>query len=142
MPRLRMIRWRDLLLMGLLLAAAPGCGSDQVSIKGEVTLEGKAVGPGSIVFLPQAGTQSRKAAAAIIDGKYEIPADRGPTPGTFRVEISWSKKTGRKIPSADPVIPLIDETREAIPKKYNSKSILTVKIVAGENKHDFALEAR
>jgi hypothetical protein len=125
-----------------LLTAVIGCGSSkEVSIKGSVTFDGQPVGPGSIVFAPETGNESIKVAAPIEDGKYEIGAERGATPGMFRVEISWSKKTGRQIPSADPGV-MVDEVQEAIPAKYNAQSTLSREIKPGENVHDFDLQPR
>src|SRR5262245_22550970 len=95
---------RPSLPLSLLLLIAGCNSSDQVTVKGEVTLDGAPVGPGSISFYPEDGTVSRKASAAILDGKYEIPAEIGPSPGKFKIEITWPKATGKKVPSADPGI--------------------------------------
>ena len=62
-------------------------------------------------------------------------------PGKYRVEISWRKPTGRKIPSADPGV-IIDETREAVPAKYNSESTLTVEIGSGDVEQNFVLTTK
>ena len=62
-------------------------------------------------------------------------------PGSYRVEISWRKPTGRKIASADPGI-MIDETREAVPAKYNTDSTLTVEIGSGDVEKNFALTSK
>ncbi len=125
-----------------LVVTLVGCGpSDQVSIEGRVTLDGQPVGPGSIVFLPEAGGEGIKIAAPIEDGQYRIGTERGAKPGTFRVEISWSKKTGRQLPSADPGI-MMDETQEAIPPRYNTQTTLVREIKPGENTHDFDLHTQ
>lgn len=124
-----------------IVAAIVGCGSsNQVSVQGRVTFDGQPVGPGSIVFLPDAGVEGTKVAAAIEDGKYQIGPERGAVPGDFRVEISWSKKTGRQIPSADPGI-MMDEMQEAIPPQYNAQTTLRRELKAGENVHDFDLRS-
>jgi len=136
-----MARWWKLAAV-LVLVPVAGCPrSAPVSIKGQVTLDGQPVGPGSISFLPEPGTDSRKASVAIEEGRYGVPADRGPSPGSFKVEINWARKTGRKVPSADPGI-MMDETREAVPSKYNSQTTLTVEIKSGENVRDFHLKSR
>jgi hypothetical protein len=126
-------------LMTGIVAAVVGCGSsNQVSVQGRVTFEGQPVGPGSIVFLPDA--EGAKVAAAIEDGKYQIGPERGAAPGSFRVEISWSKKTGRQIPSADPGM-MMDEMQEAIPPQYNTQTNLRRELKAGENVLDFDLRS-
>lgn len=121
----------------LLLLLATGCGpSTAVAIKGQVTFDGLPVDQGSITFVPT--SEGKKLAAAIVGGQYEIPLDREAKPGTYRVEVSWSKKTGRTLPSADPGF-THEETREAIPAQYNTASTLTREIIAGENVVDFKL---
>jgi len=122
----------------LLLA---GCsGEKPASVHGKVTLDGQPVTMGSIVFL-QAGAEGRKAAAAIEQGIYSIPASDKLLPGSYRVEISWHKPTGRRIASADPGM-TAEETREAVPAKYNSESTLTVEIAGGDVAKDFALVSK
>jgi hypothetical protein len=118
-----------------------GCsGEKSASVRGKVTLDGEPVAAGNIAFLPTAAG-GKKAAAAIEQGAYAIPASEKLLPGSYRVEISWHKPTGRKIASADPGM-TIDETREAVPAKYNSNSTLTVEIGSGEVEQDFALSSR
>ncbi|MEO8494687.1 MAG: hypothetical protein ABI614_06435, partial [Planctomycetota bacterium] len=87
-------------LLAVLLLSAAGCGgSANIPIKGEVTIDGQPVeGPATIVFYPEKGTESPSASGEIVDGKYEIPVDKGPSAGLFRVEITWPKPTGKKIP--------------------------------------------
>jgi hypothetical protein len=127
--------------MGLLAAVASCGSSNQVAVQGRVTLDGQPVGPGSIVFLPEGGGEGTKVAAAIEDGKYQIGKERGAKPGAYRVEITWSKKTGRQRPSADPGM-MMDETEEAIPPQFNSQSTLRKELKPGDNVHDFELKSR
>jgi hypothetical protein len=98
---------------------------------------------GTIVFLPHGntGADRPKTGAAIEAGKYTIPAEKGPAPGKYRVEIRWQKPTGKKVPSDDPPN-LMDETRQVIPDQYNSKSKLEVDVVAGTNTFDFPLASK
>jgi len=118
--------------------AFAGCASESSSpVHGKVTLDGQPVEAGNIAFLPTAAS-GRKAAAAIEQGAYALSMSDKLPPGSYRVEISWPKPTGRKIPSADPGM-LTDETREAIPGKYNTTSTLTVEIAKGDAEKDFAL---
>jgi len=120
------------------MAAVVGCGSaDRASVQGRVTFEGQPVDLGNIVFVPEAG-EGIKMAAPIEDGKYQIETKRGVQPGTYLVEISWSKKTGRQVPSADPGI-MMDEMQEALPAQYNTETTLRRELQRGENVHDFEL---
>lgn len=126
--------------LGLMLGLFAGCGDKkQAKVHGTVTYNGIPVEEGSISFFPEPGTESRKASAAILDGAFDIPTDRGPFPGKFRVEITGVKKTGKKIPSADPGIE-IDERIELIPDKYHRNSTLIREIAPGDNKLDFLLD--
>jgi hypothetical protein len=126
-----------ILLLGCLL----GCGRPSTAaLRGKVTLDGAPVTAGNIVFLPQGG-EGPKAAAAIEEGKYMIPAEDGLKPGVYRVEVSWHKPTGRKVPSSDPGI-MMDETKEAVPAKFNTDSTLTAELAAGQAEKDFALTTK
>jgi hypothetical protein len=124
--------------LAVVLIALAGCGLESSSsVHGKVTLDGQPVEAGNIAFLPTAAS-GRKAAAAIEQGAYALSASDKLVPGSYRVEIRWPKSTGRKIPSADPGMQ-VDETREAIPEKYNTSSTLTVEIAKGDAAKDFAL---
>lgn len=134
------MRWAGVAGVGALaglLAVAAGCGgSSGLAVKGRVTLDGAPVENGSISFF--APGNGPRAAAAVEGGEYVIPAAKGLTPGAYRVEVTWLKPTGRKIPSKDPGM-TADETREAIPAKYNTASTLTADLSPGENVKDFPL---
>jgi hypothetical protein len=127
-----------LLFLALGLA---GCGSDpRAGIHGQVLLDGEPLEVGSILFQPAEGTQSPNAGASIIDGDYEVPRAKGPMAGSYRVEIHAFRKTGRKITISNNA--LIDEEKEAIPARYNTKSTLLKTVNAGENVINFELTSK
>jgi len=131
-------RWS--LLIATWAVCIVGCAQNSAApVHGKVTLDGESIAAGNIAFLPTAGS-GRKAAAAIEQGVYSLTPSDKLSPGTYRVEISWPKPTGRKIPSADPGMQA-DEMREAVPAKYNSKSELTVEVRSGDDEKDFALSS-
>jgi hypothetical protein len=131
-----------MLIAVVLVSTTAGCGTSQVPVTGTVTLDGQPVtGPGIIAFYPEPAADVGGVSAEIVDGKYDIPAERGAVPGTYRVEITWPKPTGRKLPSADPGM-TIDERVEAIPDKYNKNSELKVEISSDKTVHDFDLKSR
>lgn len=136
---MRLLPIAAVILLGLLVTGCGGSG-EGMSVKGKVSLDGQAVDAGSIVFLPSGGAGS-KASAAIEQGQYTVPPEEGLKPGTYRVELSWFKPTGRKIESSDPGI-MMDETREAFPAKFNTHSTLTAEITSGENVKDFELSSK
>lgn len=118
-----------------------GCSGEQTAaVQGKVTLDGEPVALGNIVFLPIGGAGT-KGSAPVEQGAYTIPATDKLAPGSYRVEISWHKPTGRKVASADPGI-MMDETREVVPPKYNSDSTLKVEIGSGKVEQDFALTSK
>jgi hypothetical protein len=136
--------WQPLhsfLTLGALSIVLLGCGKSAApAVHGKVTLDGESVTAGSIQFHPQ-GSGGTKAAAAIEQGSYVIPAETKMQPGKYRVQISWLKPTGKKIASADPGI-TTDELREAVPAKFNTESTLTAEIGPGDTEKDFALTSK
>jgi hypothetical protein len=73
-----------------------------------------------------------------LNGQYSIAAKQGPAIGVNRVEIHWSRKTGRKTRYD----PNMDEYKEAIPTRFNSDSKLTVDLQPGNNRKDLHLKSR
>lgn len=134
--RRRLLGWLALASCLMFLA---GCGGASGVVKGEVNLDGQPVDGGSIAFY--ATTGDARASSPIEGGRYEIALDSRFPPGNYRVEISWPKNTGRKIPSLDPGI-LSDEKREVVPAQYNENSTLTAEVKSGENKLDYPLKAK
>lgn len=132
------------LLLGCFTAAMIGCGEagpKRAAVTGTVKLDGAAVESGSITFIPTKDSKNPSAAGEIEGGEYNIPLDSGPAAGTYRVEIRWSRPTGKKIEMGSPSPPgtMVDEVKEAIPAKFNSASTLTKDVEAGENTLDFDL---
>ncbi|MBN2296899.1 MAG: hypothetical protein JXM70_31020 [Pirellulales bacterium] len=116
-----------------------GCGGEnRGEVAGQVTLDGQPVDGGEIRFLPNVGLPSR---ARIANGQYTIPKATGPSVGPVRVEITWVRKTGRKVTDMIPG-PMIDETTQCIPERYNRNSELEVEIQPGTNRHDFELKSK
>lgn len=133
--------------VALMLALACGCGSksrwQHAAVEGKVTLDGAPIERGSILFIPTGQTQGVATGAAIENGQYRIAAADGPVVGANRVEISASRKTGRKIQAAmsDPG-KTMDETVEAVPAQYNKKSTLQREIKPEKNVLDFELRTK
>ena len=127
-------------LLVLVLAFSAGCNSGpRASVEGKVSYDGETVDKGGIAFIPvekDAGTL--RATGPIHDGRYHLDNQGGPTPGKYRVEIHWRKKTGKKVPGegGQPR----DEAVPGIPAKYNTESKLIVDVRPGRNTFDFALE--
>jgi hypothetical protein len=135
-----------LVAVPVLLIITCGCGSspETMRVSGKVTYDGKPIETGSIVFVAISDGTAPGAGGPITDGAYDIPASSGPLKDVkYRVEISATRKTGRKlrnIMTSDS--PTMEETENYIPVIYNSKSTLQT-TVTPENagKLDFTLEA-
>jgi hypothetical protein len=128
------------LLLALALVGLAGCGGG-ASIQGTVTLDGAPVDGGAIRFTPSGGEGTASGVGApIVGGKYSITGQKF-APGSYRVDINWKKPTGRQIPTpGDPGMKM-DETAEAIPATYNSRSTLKEDLTAGSNTKNFDLKS-
>lgn len=129
----------------LIVAGIMGCGEappKRIAISGTVKLDGQPVERGSINFIPEAGSPNLPAGGEIKAGEYNLTADAGPSAGKYRVEIRWSKPTGKKVEMGSPAPKgtMIDEVKEAIPAKYNTQSTLEREIGSEESTVDFDLE--
>lgn len=124
---------------GLLVAA--GCGDNRSAVSGRVSLDGKPVEAGTISFVPEATTKGPSAGATIANGEYRVEGENLPVPGSYRVEITATKKTGKMIPAGSPAPKgtMVEETVQAVPEKYNKKSTLQKDLKAGSNSLDFDL---
>ena len=120
-----------------------GCGSQDPrrGLSGTVTLDGEPLALGSISFRGLRGTSGPTAGGEIKEGQFIVPRDGGTFTGTFRVEISATRKTGKQV--QDPLLGMmVDEFEQIIPKQYNLQSELSVEVTAdGPNEYEFALES-
>ena len=130
-----------------LLAVPLSCSKSdpsRASIHGMVSVGGKPIEQGRIVFKPTRGNSGPSAGATIENGSYTIAAERGPKIGANQVQISGLEKTGKKIQSpAFPGGPKIDQLREIVPERYRGEeSVLEYVVVPGDQEKNFDLEAK
>ena len=97
-----------------------GCGksSKRVRVFGDVSYDGKPVAMGEIVFTPEEGTIGPDAAGSIENGHYNIPVERGPYPGNYRVEVDAYRTRPQKARSMSGV--MVDVVEDYLPQKYSS----------------------
>ena len=141
---------RFVMTIGLLslILLAQGCGGEEGdglhSLSGAATFDGDPIDLGSIALIPvgAGGTGGQRPSGGVIqNGRYEIPREKGPNAGTYRVEVRWLKKTGREL--TDPMNgDKYDERKEALPAWYHAKSDLTVEIPAPDDNHDLNLTGK
>src|SRR5437763_2737138 len=111
-----------------LLGLAGGCSSEpaKASVTGEVTLDGQPLKQGLIRFVPADG-KGPTADAPIADGRFTA---RVP-PGEKRVQVSAPKVTGRIKMYDTPDSPVVEQTAELLPDRYNVRTELTWTLTAG-----------
>ncbi len=125
------------LVAALVGLGAAGCGGGTgAEVEGEVSYDGQPVDAGSIAFVAQ-GQGGRSGGGTVLNGRYQVGADQKLTPGTYRVEIHWSKKNGKKFKTD--AGEWLDDAAEGLPDKYHLKSTLTADVKAGKNTIDFKL---
>lgn len=154
------------MLLGLGLCISNGCaptdyeGATRAAVSGSVTLDGNVLPYGTIAFVP-AGDDGRRASGLIQEGSYSIPEKNGPNLGKYKVQILGYAKApetrgedegdsgegnGNGGDEDDDEAGGDEESMalgaQIVPAKYNTQTTLEVEIVAGENKHDFALTSQ
>ena len=134
---------------GLVLAGCGGkSGPERAMVRGKVTFDDAPVEQGTIVLLP-ANSKGPSSGGPIQKGEFLLPAESGPVPGDYRVEIRATKQegtvtvagvagatTGPSAGSTEPKIVMF------IPDRYNTKSELTAKVAPGENELSFPLKSK
>jgi hypothetical protein len=124
----------------LLLVAAlglVGCGSNEPTVSGMVTVDGKRLPEGSITFFPADG-KTHTAGGKVFDGHYSmnVPA------GHMKVNISGPKIIGYKKLYNRPGSAERPLFGEALPAKYNEKTELTLDVKPGTNEKNFELQSK
>lgn len=119
---------------------SPADEFQRVGVSGKVTLGGKPLADGTVTFVPLASGPA--AHGTITDGSYAIARAEGPGPGSYRVEISSIQPTGRRVPDSEYPGKTVEETRNAVPDRYNLNSELRAEVKGGvDQTFDFALES-
>ncbi len=129
-----------LLITGCGSSASEYQGPTRFPVTGKVTLDGQAVDGGVIAFVPLAEGQ-KPAGGVITAGNYAVPEPQGAHAGQYRVEIRWSKPTGKKIMDTQDTGAEIDEVAEAVPERYNINSELTADVSETQTNFDFELRS-
>lgn len=125
-------------LFGLALAALAGCAADTMAeVKGTVTVDGKPLAHGALVFtpvkdLPVTGCEVK-------DGAYTVRVHLG----EMKVSVNAPKVVGsRKAYPNDPKSDVIVETVEGLPPRYNTATELVLDVKPGVNEKDFDLKSK
>jgi hypothetical protein len=134
-----MILWRGGFL--LCLAGLVGCGEPhhgRQALSGTVHFRGELLAQGTIQFVSVERTPQESSGAAIINGRYQIPAEQGLPPGQYQVLISCPVRPAGIPPDQD-YLGLYDEL---LPTAVNSATTLRAEVTAsGPNRFDFPIAA-
>ena len=121
------------------LAILTGCDSGGVAVLGTVTLDGNPLEEGQVTFTPQPGTSGPTGGGKVQNGQFTIESDAGIVAGSYRVEITASRKSGQQIP--DPTGRMVDLVEQYIPARYNEQSELTNQLTDGTNNLEYKLQS-
>jgi len=128
-------------VVSLLLAGCGGGSSGSAQVSGTVKFNGEPIEDGSISFYPSSG--SAGISASIEKGKYAVKGTNPPKAGTYKVVVTWNKKTGKQIPTPGDEAVMMDDVQQVIPPKFSDKDATTLtadlKGTGGETK-DFDLK--
>lgn len=125
------------------LGCGPGNPLGRQAVSGTVTLDGKPLAAGTIMFEPR-GSEGALAGAPIADGKFTIAGQRGLPPGTYLVRISAPTPRGGVAAEGMPgdSASASRDAPELIPAAWNTNSQHTVTVEKGANQFDFAIETK
>jgi hypothetical protein len=135
-----------LLILAPLVLPLCGCGRnydgpERYPLSGKVSYDGEPVDAGTISFLPAGGADIRISGGEIVNGAYSVPQERGANAGTYRVEIRWGKKTGKKYFDRDLQMEF-DVRKEGLPPRFHEKSELTADVSDAQTTFDFHLKSK
>ena len=140
--RRRAPRW--LVALGLLMATGGILGCEQgdplgrLPVRGTVTLDGEPLDEGVIQFLPTTANGSRTG-GLVAAGRFDIPAQNGLLPGTYKVTLNSADKDGEPEPQEAPG-PTMLVSPERIPARYNRNTELEAVVKSdGANQFQFDL---
>lgn len=132
-----------LCVVPLLSACGSGNKLGREAVTGKVTLNGRPLAEGSIMFEPTSG-RGAMGGGRIENGNYRLSVQGGLPPGEYIVRIS-AAATGRNAPAATPP----GETPgagadppEMIPPAWNSQSRHTVEVGDGSNEFNFDIRTQ
>jgi hypothetical protein len=121
-------------LLFVLLLCLVGCSSGdgirRGAVEGTVSLADSPIADGLIRFIPTGGTTGAMVDAPIKAGSFTLPQKSGPCIGSQRVEIFAFQKTGKMVVEDGEEM---EEIKQLVPSRYNTRSELTVTIQEGKN---------
>ncbi|MDB5307394.1 MAG: hypothetical protein JWO38_1596 [Gemmataceae bacterium] len=131
-------------LLAAVLAPVAGCGDGlkRQGVSGTVSYKGKAIVKGTVTFAPTQPGGATQVTAAIEDGQFSIPQDKGLVPGKYVLRFEAIDKVlyGAAVPG-EPAPPPKDLGQAKLPAKYGVDSKYEVEVTSGrENVFDVKLD--
>jgi hypothetical protein len=131
--------------LAIALMLAPGCGGEsgppRLPVSGRVTLDGQPLSTGAVTLIPTGDGPA--VGGTIRGGAFAVGRSEGPSPGTYKVEITSVRPTGRRVTSPDDPTARIEEERDIIPVRYNAETRLEAEVKPdGPNAFQFELSSR
>jgi hypothetical protein len=124
---MRVNRWCGGISLVAAVVLVVGCGPSEpkrYGVSGTVKYKGKPIKTGTINFRADDGASG---GGPIVDGKYDIPAAGGLTPGNYRVAISYPDPKVKN-PVPDDMPGDVVTAKEMLPSEYNEKTKLTAEV--------------
>jgi hypothetical protein len=130
----------SIILMFFVTLLLAGCGSNdgRKTVSGTVSLDGKPLASGSVVFQCVEG-KGNNAGGPVKDGQFSIPASHGVFPAKYAVAVQAFRPTGRKVHSESTGRD-IDEVAQL---QFRESGSITATVTAGGNNYfEFKLTSR
>lgn len=132
--------------VSLVLLSVLGCGAteNRAAIRGTVTVDGEPLKQGAIRFIPAGEAEGAMAATEIVNGKYSLEAEQGPTVGELRVEILADESNQIPFDIMDPAAYRrhggLPRPKQPLPPRYNTQSELSITLSSTDDHvQDFVL---
>ena len=114
-----------LVLFAISMAGCSDSSELRGRVYGKVKIDDKPLPSAKIRFFSLSGGVGTD--GTVKDGAYDIDVSNGMTAGKYRVELSFAKSTGRKVPDPDAGAgDMKDEVIEELPVKFNRNSTIQV----------------
>jgi len=119
--------------------SVPGCSGSvddlpRQAVAGSVTMDGRSMASGTIVFIPSGERASSKATSGSVlinNGRFSLPRAKGLVPAKYRIAIYSGKKvTERPTPEIRPD-QAEAQAKDLVPAKFNIATELEVEIKPG-----------
>ncbi len=130
--RARVVAPAAILALGMIGCSGKTDDYPRVPFSGAVTLDGKPLVNGYIIFEPK-GEIMTQSGGMIQDGKFDVPREDGAIPGLYSVGIFSGAETPTNradVATPEGEIAARKNRGEIVPRKYNIDSILTAEIKA------------